>query len=105
MNKLGLLLKGGCKPYTKKGKNFGMAKISYSVFCNDCCRSFSLAHFSGGGQTKTFLLQTLVNTFKVVCERVTVMLVSAGTLFNFFSYDLCFRFKGGSGGNLRVFGT
>ena len=37
----------------------------------------SLAHFSGGGQTKTFLLQTLVNTFKVVCERVTVMLVSA----------------------------
>ena len=73
-----------------------MAKISCSVFCNDCCRSFSLAHFSGGGQTKTFLLQTLVNTFKVVCERVTVMLVSArDTVYFFFLMTSVFGLREG----------
>ena len=41
MNKLGLLLKGGYKPYSKKRKNFSITEISCSMFCNRLCRYWS----------------------------------------------------------------
>ena len=63
-----------------------------------------LAHFLRWRSTFYFIFKLLAKPFNFVCGRVSVTLVLARDTSDFF-YDLCFRFKGGSGGNLRVYGT